>query len=1114
MNRIRGAATALLVAGLATAALLAGSRVAYAQETTGRVTGRVNDKDTGAALPGVTVIVQGTQGEDATITNDKGDYEFSNLPVGHYAIRFYVANTATQVEQPDVLVSADKTVRVNAKIAGAAAAQQVYVITGKAPAVDVGSTRVGATFGEDYTRNVPNGSTYGDIISRAPGAFVDPSGNVSIGGSTGLENIYVVNGLNVTGMEYGNLDSGAASLGGGTNLPVEFLTQIDVSAGGYQAEFGGAMGGVINTVLKTGTNQLRGSVFGYWSPYWLAGEARTVTPVGSSLGGVRRPDFDTNFGVEVGGPIIKDRLFFWVGFSPRLQNNHVFRLTYAQTEDPMNPGHPQLDASGQPVIHELTDWRARINETHQTYSYAGTLDFTPNPDNRLTLAVFGSPNFNNMLRNTFNGADISSNPAWAQEALTKVNTDVTLKLVSKQLDRHWIIEGSAGVHSEHYDERSPNDSLNSLNQLEYWGSNLWDLEHAPGCQPDPATGFQPCPVNPNYHTGGFGLVKTYTGNRWMGEVKSTNLVEAGGHHELKYGWRMEYGTFDQDRYYSGPPGQRSLIILAPYGGAPATMPDGSPITVPYFNQQSLFTLRPGQFPTDFGSRYPLTDLLYRPDYQDDLKANVSSLSNSFFLQEAYSPDFLRNLTVNVGARLELQKMTDTYGNAFLDTKNLGPRLGAVYDPMNDGRSKVSVSYGRYFEAIPMNLAARYFGGEGIFVRNGVPLSTCAKQNAYSWTGAGEWANCPIPPMGNFNDVALGSSMTANNGSDYPVQAGLKGQYHNEVVATVEREIMDDLTLRLDYIHRWLGEVIEDGSFDPSGSFVFVLANPGDVPQSAVDSAQNDVNNLTTQVKSYMGMDQNDPNVKSQLANAQSQLTAAQAKLANLKGLQAAPKPERTYDAITLSLNKRFSRAWFMRASYTYSRLIGNYEGLYQFEQNYFAPNGSNFYDTPDLRVNQKGPLPNDRPHQGRIDGYYTYPVGHGQITTGLSFFMTSGMPRNYISALIPGQELVMLLPRGSGGRTPLVTEFDGKLAYGQPLSPNVNFEAFIDFFNIFNQQASLQVDDNYTFDMAAPIVNGTPADLKFAKNLGGQPVAVNPNYGRTLVYQTPFHARLGMRLTF
>jgi hypothetical protein len=500
-----------------------------------------------------------------------------------------------------------------------------------------------------------------------------------------------------------------------------------------------------------------------------------------------------------------------------------------------------------------------------------------------------------------------------------------------------------------------------------------------------------------------------------------------------------------------------------------------------------------------GGMHPATDLLYDPRYQDHLKADVSSLSNAFFLQEGYSPEFLRGLTVNAGLRIELQRMTDLHGNPFLDTQNVGPRLGAVYDPFNDGRSKISASYGTYFEAIPMNLAARYFGGEGILTRNGLPFTGCAQPNPYSWTGAAEWKGCPTPAMGDTNDNAAGGSTLFNNGANYPVQSHLQGQYHNEIVATIERELMDDMTLRVDYIHRWLGTIIEDGATDPN-SFTFVLANPGNVPKEALDDAQHDVDTL-------MKTDQNDPRNASALANAQ-------AKLATLQGLAKAPKPERTYDAISLSLNKRFSKAWFARASYTYSRLIGNYEGLYQAEQNYFAPNGNNSYDTQDLYNNSRGPLPNDHPHQGRMDGYYALPVGKGTFTFGLSFSARSGMPRNYISQLIGGNQLVFLLPRGAAGRTPPVTQFDGRISYGRPLSKTVNLEAFVSLFNILNQQTTLLVDDNYTYDMAAPIVNGTPEDLKFAKNINGQPVAKNPNYGRALSYQAPFSTRLGLRMTF
>ena len=212
----------------------------------------------------------------------------------------------------------------------------------------------------------------------------------------------------------------------------------------------------------------------------------------------------------------------------------------------------------------------------------------------------------------------------------------------------------------------------------------------------------------------------------------------------------------------------------------------------------------------------------------------------------------------------------------------------------------------------------------------------------------------------------------------------------------------------------------------------------------------------------------DPN-GSQLPGAESAANAAQAQLRQLDGLAAAPKPERTYDAITVSVNKRFSKNWLTRAAYTYSRLIGNYDGLYQAEQNYFAPNGNNAYDTPDLYANQNGPLPNDRPHLAHVDGFYTRPrrqrLHHpGPVVRGA----LGHAAQLHLGAAPRPADLIMLLPRGSGGRTPTVTELNGRIAYRRQLSPKVNLETFIDLFNIFNQQAAVLTDDNYTYSWAGP----------------------------------------------
>ena len=141
-------------------------------------------------------------------------------------------------------------------------------------------------------------------------------------------------------------------------------------------------------------------------------------------------------------------------------------------------------------------------------------------------------------------------------------------------------------------------------------------------------------------------------------------------------------------------------------------------------------------------------------------------------------------------------------------------------------------------------------------------------------------------------------------------------------------------------------------------------------------------------------------------------------------------------------------------------------------------------------------------------------MGKGSILTGLSFSAYSGIPRNYVAAWLPGVQLEFLLPRGSAGRTPTVTQADAKIAYHRELSKTTAMEAFIDLYNVFNSRTALQVDDNYTFDLATPIVNGTVNDLKYAKNLFGTPISKNPNFGQGTVFQQPFHGRIGLRFLF
>ena len=1071
----------VLIAGLALGlAWLGPAGRARAQDVKGTIIGHVTDLASGQPLAGLTVILQGQQGEDATLTDEAGDYTFTNLAVGTYTVRFYSASSAINVDRSDLHVSGGATVRADAAMPNAELHQETYVIKRKAAAIDVGSARLGMTFDEDYMENVPVERTYGDLMLKAPGAFLESSGSVSVAGASGLENVYVMDGLNVTGMDMGEIMNRKADAQGGSNLTLEFVKEMQLNTGGYRAEYGGAMGGVVNVVTKSGTNEWRGSAFGLLSPYWLAGTPKSVARLDSALSGADFPDFDTNVGVEVGGPIIKDKLFVWLGFAPRFERTHFFRDVYART-DTNGDGIADVGADGNPILNFLL--RTRTPELRQSYQYGGKLDFNVAPEHHLSVGIFGTPTFTRHVRN-FSGAEAVGDPAWALGQLHKNNTDITVNWTSRLYENRLRIDATVGLHREDFSDQSPSDSLNSTNNLQWVGAPsatpaLSSFENIGGCEIQ-SNGFDPCPVQ-GYYNGGYGLVKTYQANRWSGDVKASfDFVK---YNEIKAGVHVELNTFDQDRYFSGPPGQRNFLYN-----------DLSSNSTYVWN---FFSLPRGKYPFQFSdgdlTNGQLSDLAKTPYYQDHLVADVKSLNTAYFVQDSVRP--MQNLTIDLGLRIENQRMYDFRGDGFLNLYNLGPRVGVVWDPSNAGRSKVFAHYGQFFETIPLNLAARYFGGEGILL-TAVDSSQCPVPQA-QWTGkGGEATGCPVQGY-----------VPYNGGSSYPVQPNIQGQHHHEIVAGLRQQLTDDLVVGFDYTHRWLGAIVEDGTANLD---TFVLANPGQVPQGAID----DLNQQIAAKQALLNQDMASGNAASQQIHA-AEIGQLQSVRDNLKGLGALPKPERTYDAITLLASKRMSQNWMVQASYTYSRLFGNYNGLYDVDNNYAAPNGNNAYDYPDLVYNKRGPLANDRPHSGHLDGYYQIPAGEGAfVVLGASFSAYSGIPRNYVAAVSPGQPLVFLLPRGSAGRTPTVTQTDLKVSYHRKISQIFSAEAFLDIYNIMDRRTALAVDDNYTNDVASPIVNGSVNDLKYARNASGAPISKNANFGNPTAYQAPIYGRVGLRLFF
>jgi hypothetical protein len=1012
------------VLALITASISVGIPAARAAAPTeGAILGQVRDLDTGQPVPGVTVVASGPEGDVAALTDAKGLYQFRALPIGSYTIRFHRDEVLAERE---AMVSVDKTVRVNMRLPAVPAEVEAVAAPNVAPAIDVGSSRIGTTYGADFIDSVPNrGADVASLIEKTPGAYNDaieisPGVSVpglSLSGGTGADNAYYLEGMNVTALRDGLL---------GTNLRVAFLEEAEVVSAGYGAEYGSALGGVVNMALKSGTNEWKGSAFSWVEPGWLAGNQQRILSRSTVLTGVTEPDYNTQIGAEVGGPIIKNKLFIWVGYAPEVNRSHMVQYVDRFSENP--DGSLASNPDGSPVVTNL--FTRVIPGESTTHNYAGKLTWKIRPEHVLSLSLVGIRKDEEFMR----AANMDLLAGMTHELTNR--QDIIAHWQSAFFDRKWRIDASLGLHSESYSRHSPYGDAESFNDVNWMNSPSlaqFDPRMAPYCPDDPATGFQSCPVQ-GYQSGGYGVMREISAYRLAGQIKSTNIFEGFGLHELKYGVDYEFVQYDDKRWNSGADGSRGSIYVFPTGGpnnesAPSVL--------------SAYRLPYGTSLADAGDPSALTAAPY---YQDSIRAKTQAYNNGLFIQESYLP--VPSLTINAGLRWEMQRMVDYAGHtAFSIGDAIAPRVGVVYDPTREGRAKVFAHYGQYYESIPMDLVNRAFGGEGTVGTDYAPSPACDPATLRGCTSAGSY---PI------------------NSDRLIIQPNLKGAYNNEVVLGGQYQQLRDLVLGVSLVYRWLGRVVEDtGGSIAAGTGSTTLGNPTD------------------------------------------------------------PKPERTYKAIQLTANKLLAKHWFFAGSYTYSRTMGNYTGLYSADARQLDPNLSTQYDVAELMQNRNGPLPNDRPHVIHLDGYYQLALGRHLLVPGLSFSGRSGVPITPLGrAPIMGEDETFILPRGSAGRTPFVTQLDAHLSYRIKLSNQFSAEAFIDIFNILNQKTVLTEDAEYTVDRVLPAAGGTSLSQIPVVDGAGQPVCAsgdttagclasrNPNYLRPTSYQLPISGRLGMRVWF
>ncbi|HTT68649.1 MAG TPA: TonB-dependent receptor, partial [Gemmatimonadales bacterium] len=486
-------------------------------------------------------------------------------------------------------------------------------------------------------------------------------------------------GINITDPNVGD---------GSLNLPYNFVREVQVTTGGYEAEYGRTQGGLVNVVTNSGGNEFHGQVLGFFTgdglraaPRWGVGQSQVA----------KFSQYDVGF--SLGGPIRRDRLWFYAAYNPSFE-----------ASDANLPGIPTQ------------------RDTRTTHLFAGKLTARLGAATDVTLTLLGDPSVRDLV-----GGVALATVADAGAVLGRLREGGTA--VALQL-RHQIgarlLLGASLARLDREEDETPRAGPSS----------------------DPATLTQIEDDINNVTSGGFGYSQTAHTSRTSGQVSLTVLA---GSHALKLG--AEY--------------EDNAIRLDGYG--------------------SQVTIDTGTVAGHLDTTYSLLQLGNHADAHNYIPA--------VYLQDSWAVS--GRLRLNVGLRWEGQFMDGDTGVARWIAPELAPRLALVFQPGEPGTDKVSVSYGRYFEAIPAT-----------------PL--------IFWTGTFFQTN-GVYPHNPLADTTGGVVQGGSQVGEAP-DRNIKGQQYDEWSAGYERRLGRSYRIALRGTYRTLLWAVEDGAPDPNSPFT--TGNPG------------------------------------------------------------------------------------------------------------------------------------------------------------------------------------------------------------------------------------------------------------------------------------------------
>ncbi|NNE67264.1 MAG: TonB-dependent receptor [Pyrinomonadaceae bacterium] len=678
--------------------LLGASQIfAQSQASTGTITGTITDVND-AVVPNATVeaVNKDTGASKTTTTNQSGYYQIPLLRPGTYTVKASGGGFAEQSRE--AIVNIGRTVSVNFQL-GVGDVSAVVNVTGEEVQTTV--SNADSVLDNDAISNLPlNGRRFQDLATLTPNVEIDPQrGQLSIGGQKGVDLAINVDGGDFTQPFFGGIRGGERSNFSFT-LPQEAVREFQVVSAGYSAEFGRATGGIINVATKGGSNQFGGSAFINFRGDSLA-RTNGFADALIAQSGVTDPQVAADryqFGGSFGGPIIKDKFFFFGTYEQ--QNLSVERIaTDSDLSDSsiINPVVP-LRPEEQAVLDFFRTQEGPFTLTNDVWAGSIRVDGNFNEKNNANFRF----NFSrNDAENAVNTGETSLNPT----------TDNALSNDGIEGSRTYTYVGQW------------TSFINSTFTNEFRG------QYSRGERPRLANSAIP---NVESNLLDFGLRSFMPTTQFDTRLQfSNNLIAIAGDHTAKFGVDFQRIKADQDFGF----GQLGRFFIFPtsgtseFGRVPGYFIGGRGRNI-LTAMSTLQIIDPMNRDASYFGRFD--DARTGPnDYSrqiGNLEAAFSVSEMAFFAQDSWraSP----NLTFNFGLRVSKQwnPSPETGNTALIDVMRnasfpllggsgfdptvipdspwqFGPRLGFAYDPKGDGKSVFRGFFGMFYSRTPLLLFA-------------------------------------------------------------------------------------------------------------------------------------------------------------------------------------------------------------------------------------------------------------------------------------------------------------------------------------------------------------------------------------------------------------------------